>query len=70
MRYSYTTVVRQLNQGIRRCGLVEPARIGDEKSQYVYSFIKSQMTDRICLQSKYKLYEIRPTGPARRLATR
>ena len=23
-----------------------------------------------CLQSKYRLYEIRPTGPARRLATR
>ena len=36
----------------------------------VYSFIKSQVTDRTCLQSKYKLYEIRPTGPARRLATR
>ena len=26
----------------------------------VYSLIKSQMTDRTCLQSKYKLYEIRP----------
>ena len=25
----------------------------------VYSFIKSQVTDRTCLQSKYKLYEIR-----------
>ena len=35
----------------------------------VYSFIKSQVTDRTCLQSKYKLYEIRPTGPARRLGT-
>ena len=35
----------------------------------VYSFIKSQVTDRTCLQSKYKLYEIRPTGTARRLAT-
>ena len=36
---------------------------------FVYSFIKSQVTDRTCLQSKYKLYEIRPTGTARRLAT-
>ena len=36
----------------------------------LYSFIKSQVTYRTCLQSKYRLYEIRPTGPARRLATR
>ena len=36
----------------------------------VYSFIKSQVTYRTSLQSKYRLYEIRPTGPARRLATR
>ena len=35
----------------------------------VYSFIKSQVTYRTSLQSKYKLYEIRPTGLARRLAT-
>ena len=39
-------------------------------SNYIYSFIKSQVTYRTCLQSKYRLYEIRPTGPARRLATR
>ena len=39
-------------------------------SLFYYSFIKSQVTDRTCLQSKYRLYEIRPTGPARRLATR
>ena len=32
--------------------------------------LKSQVTYRTCLQSKYRLYEIRPTGPARRLATR
>ena len=32
--------------------------------------LKSQVTHRTCLQSKYRLYEIRPTGPARRLATR
>ena len=32
----------------------------------VYSFIKSQVTYRTCLQSKYRLYEIRPTGPSRR----
>ena len=32
--------------------------------------LKSQVTCRTCLQSKYRLYEIRPTGPARRLATR
>ena len=36
----------------------------------VYSFIKSQVTYRTSLQSKYRLYEIRPTGTARRLATR
>ena len=36
----------------------------------VYPFIKSHMTDRTCLQSKYKLYEVRLTGPARRLANR
>ena len=40
-----------------------------KKKKEVYSFIKSQVTDRTCLQSKYKLYEIRPTGTARRLAT-
>ena len=32
--------------------------------------LKSQVTYRTCLQSKYRLYEIRPTSPARRLATR
>ena len=37
-----------------------PARFGYE----VYSFIKSQVTDRTCLQSKYKIYEIRPTMQA------
>ena len=36
----------------------------------VYLFIKSQVTYHTRLQSKYRLYEIRPTGPARRLATR
>ena len=41
----------------------------NSESIFVYSFIKSQVTDRTCLQSKYKLYEIRPTGTARRLAT-
>ena len=29
-----------------------------------FVFIKSQVTDRTCLDSKYKLYGIRPTGPA------
>ena len=42
---------------------------GHYSRRMVYSFIKSQVTDRTCLQSKYKLYEIRPTGTARRLAT-
>ena len=41
-----------------------------DNKESIYSFIKSQVTDRTCLQSKYKLYEIQPTGPARRLATR
>ena len=30
----------------------------------VYSFIKSQVTYRTCLQSEYRLYEIRPTMQA------
>ena len=37
---------------------------------FVYSFINSQVIYRTCLHSKYKLSEIRHTGPARRLATR
>ena len=32
---------------------------------YIYSFIKSQVTYPTCLQLKYRLYEIRPTDPAR-----
>ena len=40
---------------------------GDFRNQLVHSFIKSQVTYRTCLQSMYRLYEIRPTGPTRRL---